>query len=104
MTMTLLKNPSKKMKTEIETLQGKTDIKGTSNKSPVKSESSIKAEDSEFCEKFCDPLTRLLQPNVIKGLEDITEAADIFNNESDRIDRESNQQGIENFKFLYCKS
>ena len=46
------------MKMEIETVQGKTDMKVTSNKSAVKSESTIKAEDSEFPEKFCDPLTR----------------------------------------------
>ena len=46
----------------------------------------------------------MTQPNVIKGLEDLTEAANMFNNESDRIDRESNQQEIDNFEYLICKS
>ena len=90
-----------KMKTEIDTVKEKTDLKATSKQPALKSESTIKAEDSDFHEKFCDPLTRLLQPNVIEGLEDLTEAADMFNTENDRIDMESNQQENDNLEYLF---
>ena len=52
-------------------------MKGTSNISALKSESTINAEHSKFCKKIYDPLARLLQPNVIEGLEDLTESADV---------------------------